>query len=110
VLGKREYDCFGVLCGSTSNVRDLAYHKDPTAQAGSYPNLNNNVYCEYHLSPIRDREELRSIMPPGTSHEQVDACLELAAPSRDSSPIRRRTRWPTRISTRSSRGVRPSSR
>ena len=75
VLGKSEYDCFGVLSGSTSNVRDLAYHKDPIAQAGSYPNLNNNVYCEYHLSPIRDREELRSIMPPGTSDEQVDACF-----------------------------------
>jgi hypothetical protein len=75
VLGKSEYDCFGVLSGSTSNVHDLAYHKDPIAQAGSYPNLNNTVYCEYHLSPIRDRQELRSIMLPGTSDEQVDACF-----------------------------------
>jgi hypothetical protein len=75
VLGKSEYDCFGILLGSTSNVCDLAYHKHPIAQAGSYPNLNNNVYCKYHLSPIRDREELRSIMPPDTLDEQLAACF-----------------------------------
>ena len=36
------------------NVHGMAYHKDAIVQAGSYPNLNNNVYCESLLSPIRD--------------------------------------------------------
>eukprot|EP00761_Pharyngomonas_kirbyi_P001420 gb/GECH01001424.1/.p1 GENE.gb/GECH01001424.1/~~gb/GECH01001424.1/.p1 ORF type:complete len:626 (+),score=48.08 gb/GECH01001424.1/:1-1878(+) len=71
-LGKSEFHCFGVLSGSSSNVRNLAYHEDPLAKEGRYPNLNNNVYCEYELRPVRDRNEMLEIIP---EYVDVDKCF-----------------------------------
>eukprot|EP00761_Pharyngomonas_kirbyi_P002303 gb/GECH01002307.1/.p1 GENE.gb/GECH01002307.1/~~gb/GECH01002307.1/.p1 ORF type:complete len:309 (+),score=35.08 gb/GECH01002307.1/:1-927(+) len=71
-LGKSQYHCFGVVSGSSSNMRNLAYKKDPIAEDGNYPNLNNNVYLEYKMDSVRSREELRNIL----SADRTDRCFQ----------------------------------
>ncbi|KAL6055843.1 hypothetical protein QOT17_016534 [Balamuthia mandrillaris] len=77
-VGKGAYNAFGVISGSSSNLRSLAYKQDTLAKEGDYPNLNNNVYREYRLSPIRKLDELKEVIKMIDSHwvGNVQACFD----------------------------------
>lgn len=59
-LGKTGPFSFGVVSGSSSNTRDLAYAKDDVAIKGSYPDLNNGVYREHVLRPLRSKSDFQA--------------------------------------------------
>lgn len=69
-------NCFGVISGSSAKIASLAIRKDPGVEYREYPNLNNSVYREMKLLPLRDKEELQKLLevrypPLATAVEQV---------------------------------------
>ena len=53
-LGKSDYNCYGILSSSSSNIRE---HTSCMTSLG-YPNLHNSVFVESLLSPIRCKNKL----------------------------------------------------
>ena len=73
-IAKCEYKSFGVISGSSAKIRDLAYLKTDFAKNGGFPNLNNNVYREINLKPIRDPNELAQLLG-STDENEIKSCF-----------------------------------
>lgn len=75
-LGKTGAHAFGVVSGSASNTHQCVYLQDAVAKEGKYPNLNNGVYREYVLRPVRSQVELAKavrLISNGTKNADHDS-------------------------------------
>ena len=61
VIGKAGCS-MGIISGSSSNVRALAFNQIQEDKYLRYPNLNHSVYSEVHLDPLRSEIEIRQYL------------------------------------------------
>ena len=52
----------GIISGSTSNVRALAYKEIKDDKYLRYPNLNHTVYMKRHIIPLRTEIEFQQYL------------------------------------------------
>ncbi|KAI9243099.1 hypothetical protein BY458DRAFT_570355, partial [Sporodiniella umbellata] len=61
-IGKSKM-CYGIISGSSSRIKDMIFKKNSYENVyKNYPNLNDTVYINNTLLPIRDKKELDNFL------------------------------------------------